>query len=158
MKDFILIPEDRKNILKKEVIGEIEKNLNVKINLTGNSVEIENEGLEVYLAKNIIKAIGRGFSPINAFRLFDENNLLDLLELPGNEKNIRRIKSRLIGTNGKTRKLIEQYSGCVVSVYGKTVGIIGSFSQIKTAREAVGMIIGGAPHSAVYKFLEKVVK
>jgi len=65
------------------------------------------------------------------------------------------IKSRLIGTEGKTRKMIENCSGCSVSVYGKTVSIIGRYNQISMAREAINMILRGSKHSNVYRFLQE---
>lgn len=110
--------------------------------------------MELFQAKNIIKAIGRGFSPENAFRLLDENENLEIIELDQfNDNRLKIIKSRLIGTNGKTWKLIEKCSGCSLSVYGKTVSLIGSYEQLNIAREAVQMIIRGSKHSKVYDFL-----
>lgn len=115
---------------------------------------LEGEGVELYQAKNIVKAIGRGFSPENAFRLLKEDEILETIELSQfNENKMRNIKSRLIGTKGKTWKIIENFSGCSMSVYGKTVSIIGSYEQLNIAREAVQMIIRGSKHSKVYGFL-----
>jgi ribosomal RNA assembly protein len=68
---------------------------------------------------------------------------------------LKVIKSRLIGTKGKTRRMIENFSGCSVSVYGKTVSIIGKYDQLRIAREAIDMIIRGAKHSKVYGFLQQ---
>ncbi len=155
MKDSVLIPEDRINVLTREVLKKIEGQIKVKITLDGNVVEIENDGFDVFIAKNVVRAVGRGFSPKNAFKLFGEENQIEVIALAGSEKNITRIKSRIIGTKGKTRRLIERYTECVLSVYGKTVSIIGGVEKIKVARKAVEMIIEGAPHSAVYKHLEK---
>jgi len=42
-----------------------------------------------------------------------------------------------------------------ISVYGKTVGIIGTIEQVKIAREAVEMLIKGVSHESVFSFLEK---
>ena len=42
-----------------------------------------------------------------------------------------------------------------ISVYGKTVGIIGTVEQVKIAREAIEMIIKGVSHESVFSFLEK---
>lgn len=65
------------------------------------------------------------------------------------------MKSRLIGTKGRTRKAIEEYSGCSVSIYGKTVSIIGEYSQINIAKEAINMVIRGSKHSKIYGFLHQ---
>jgi ribosomal RNA assembly protein len=49
--------------------------------------------------------------------------------------------------------MIEKCSGCSLSVYGKTVSLIGNYEQLNIAREAVQMIIRGSKHSKVYGFL-----
>ena len=150
-----MVPEERIKIIKDgEIRNKITVSLNVKIKFQENSVLIDGEGLELYNAKTIIKAIGRGFSPEKAFRLLNEDEILETIELNHfSENKIRVIKSRLIGTNGKAWKMIEKFSGCSLSVYGKTVSIIGNYDQLNMAREAVEMIIRGSKHSKVYGFL-----
>jgi len=152
-----LIPEKRIKVLKsKETREKIGYELNVKITIQENVVEIDGKGLNLYQAKNIVKAIARGFSPEKAFRLLNEEETLEIIELTEfSDKKMKIIKSRLIGTRGKTRKLIENYSGCSVSVYGKTVSIIGKYDQMNIAREAIKMIIRGAKHSNVYGLLQE---
>jgi ribosomal RNA assembly protein len=150
-----LVPQERVKVIKDgKTRGNISKTLNVKITFQDNSVTIEGEGLELFQAKSIVKAIGRGFSPENAFKLLKEENILETIELNQfNDSRIRIIKSRLIGTNGKAWKMIEKCSGCSLSVYGKTVSLIGNYEQLNIAREAVQMIIRGSKHSKVYGFL-----
>ena len=65
------------------------------------------------------------------------------------------IKGRIIGRNGRTRELAETLINVKISVYGKTVSILGHPDQNNIIRTAVRMLIGGATHGAVYKFLEK---
>jgi len=155
--EIVLVPKDRIRVVKdKEVKEKIEKSLNVKLSFQDNSVLIEGEGLELFQTKNIVKAIGRGFSPEKAFRLFNEEENLEIIELTEfKDKKMKTIKSRLIGTDGKTRKMIESCSGCSVSVYGKTVSIIGKYDQINIAKEAINMILRGSKHSKVYGFLQE---
>jgi len=155
---MVLVPEDRIKVIKdSKPKKKLEKSLNVKLSFQDNSVIIKGEGIELFQAKNIVKAIGRGFSPENSFRLLKEDEILEIIELTGfNEKKMKVIKSRLIGTKGKTRKAIEKYSGCSVSIYGKTISIIGEYNQISIAKEAISMIITGSKHSKVYGFLQQV--
>ena len=153
--ETILVPQERIKVIKDgKTISKIKKLLKVKISFQENSVSLEGESLEVYQAKSIAKAIGRGFSSKNAFRLFDENERLEVIELDQfNVNKLKIIKARLIGTNGKAWKMIEKLSGCSLSVYGKTVSLIGNYEQLNVAREAVRMIIRGSKHSKVYGFL-----
>lgn len=150
-----MVPQERIKVIKDgKTRSNISKSLNVKLTFQENSVIIEGEGIELFQAKNIVKAIGRGFSPENAFRILKEDETLETIELNQfNDSRLKIIKSRLIGTNGKTWRMIEKCSGCSLSVYGKTVSLIGDYEQLNIAREAVQMIIRGSKHSKVYGFL-----
>ena len=157
MIESILIPRERVGVLKdSKTKKELEKKLEVKITFEDNSIMIEGEGLEAYQAKNIVKAIGRGFSPPKAFRLFNDEEVLEIIELEYGDKKNDRIKSRVIGTKGKMREEIELRSKASVSVYGKTISIIGTYEQIKNAKEAIEMLIKGAMHKTVYNFLQRL--
>ena len=155
--ETLLVPYDRIKVIKDSPVKKrIEEALNVKIQFNDNLVEIEGKGVELFQAKNVVKAIARGFSPKKAFRLFDEDEALEVIELEGFKDNkMKVIKARLIGTRGKTRIIIEKDSGCFMSVYGKTICLIGKYNEIEIAREAVKMIIRGSKHSKVYGFLQQ---
>lgn len=157
MIEVVLVPKDRINVIKdEETVKKLEDSIKIKLSFDENSVIIEGEGLDLFQAKNIVKAIGRGFSPQKAFRLLNEEENLEVIELTDfNDKKLKIIKARLIGTNGKTWKMIENFSGCSVSVYGKTVSLIGKYEQMDIAREAVKMILRGSKHSKVYGFLHQ---
>lgn len=109
-------------------------------------------------AEDVVRAIARGFSPDRAFKLFGDEyyfQLFDMHDYVGKDrKDIQRLASRVIGSEGKTRRIIEDLSGCHVSVYGHTVGIIGDTDGIEVAKSAVDMILSGSEHAAVYRFLE----
>lgn len=156
MKYSLLIPKERKRVLNKEVIERIENELGVKVYRQNNEVEIEGEGIEAYKALNILKAIARGFAPEHAFLLLDDENILEIIEIPGNEKARIRIRARVIGRNGIVRKNIERYTNCKLAIYGKTVSIIGKIEKVQIAREAIEMLINGKKHSTMYKYLESL--
>jgi ribosomal RNA assembly protein len=113
----------------------------------------------IFRVKDIILAVGRGFSPEKAFRLFNEDvnfGIIDLREIFGRSlSDIQRIKGRIIGKNGKTRIIIEELTGASISVYGHTISIIGELSQFDVAREAIAMFIEGRMHKNVYGFLHR---
>jgi ribosomal RNA assembly protein len=130
--------------------GGVEINLNEKA--TDPSV--------LFRAKDVVTAVGRGFSPDQAFRLIrNEDVVFDFIDLRAifgrSDSDIRRVKSRIIGMNGKTRRTIEELTEADVVVYGHTVGFIGTFEQVDIARNAVQMIIQGSEHHSVYNFLQK---
>lgn len=167
---FVRIPKERVGVLvgpEGTVKRDIEERLNVML-----VIESEAGGVEITLnenaadpsfllrAKDTVTSIGRGFSPEQAFRLLrNEDAVFDFIDLRNifgrSDSDIRRVKSRIIGMNGKTRRTIEELTEADVVVYGHTVGFIGTFEQVDAARNAVQMIIQGSQHHTVYSFLQK---
>ena len=82
-------------------------------------------------------------------------DVLDLSKMVGTKSDMARIKGRIIGKDGRSSEVMERLSGAKVSVYGKTVAILGHPEQIRIARTAIEMLLDGAPHGNVYSFLEK---
>ncbi len=163
MMELIKIPVERVKILLGEdnsTKKDIEKKCDVKliVNKDGE-VEITGNTTEVYFAKDVVKAVGRGFQPKDALRLITENTcffLIDLKDYLSNNKAIKRIKGRIIGENGKIKKEIESATESIISVFGDTVGIIANIDTIEYAKDAIFKIIDGAEHSSVYNYLGKV--
>lgn len=110
-------------------------------------------------AEEVINAIGRGFNPDKTFSLFDDDILMleviDISKHANTQKDLLRLKGRIIGKGGKTREIAERLIGVKISVYGKTVSIIGTPEQNQIARTAIEMLIEGAAHGSVYSYLEK---
>ena len=140
---FVKIPKERVGILigpEGKTKKYIEDKLQVKLELTKKeasklfSHENCTDPSLLLRAKDIVTAIGRGFPPETAFRLIrNEDDIFDMIDLRvifgRSESDIKRIKGRIIGTEGKTRKLIEELTEADVVVYGHTIGIIGSFQK-----------------------------
>ncbi len=165
---YIKIPKERVAVLigkKGSVKRDIEEKTGVHIYIDSKEGEISIDESEAedpmggIKAFNIVRAIGRGFSPERAMRLLDDDvylEVIDIREFSGKRKNsVRRVRGRLIGTKGKTRRLIEELSGAEVSVYGNTVSIIGDFLEMDIARNAITMLLSGSEHSTVYHYLER---
>ena len=117
------------------------------------------DALGLYTAREMIKAIGRGFNPEIAKLLLKQDyvfEVVDLREFVGKSKEaMLRLKGRVIGREGKSRKLIEELTETNISVLGKTIGIIGSPDTAANARQAVESLLRGSTHANVYKWLEK---
>jgi len=156
MKRGIKIPEKRLPILLKEK-SEIENLTHTKIDI-GNEIIVSGKALDTITAENIVKAIARGFSSEDALMLLDEVFTLCIIPLPGHEKNMERIKSRIIGSDGSTKKRLEEMTNTKISVYGKTVSVIGSNNNVFLCRLAIEKFITGSSHKYVYKFLENIIR
>ena len=149
------IPKARIPVLigkENETIKTIEEKTRTKINVE-KEITIEGESIDILVAENIVKAIARGFSPENAFLLLDENYVLSVIPLSKDRKKLKRVKARLIGTGGKCRKIMETATNTKISIYGKTISIIGRSDDVFTVQTAVKKLISGAGHITVYKFL-----
>jgi ribosomal RNA assembly protein len=152
MIEEILVPNDRIGIFNKAVIESIERESGTRLERQDNVILISGEGLEAYQAALAVKAIGRGFAPVRAMKIFDGMQL-EVMKL--DDRSAKRIKSRIIGTNGKARRRLECLSECMISVYGNTVSLIGPPEKIICAKKAVEMLICGASHNTAYIFLER---
>lgn len=153
----VMIPEERKSVLigkDGRVKKQLEEKTKTKVTVEFD-VSIEGESLDVLKAQQIVKAIGRGFSPEKAFLLLDDEYQLNVISLSGETPNtIKRLFARVIGRQGKTRRKIEQCTEAYISVYGKTVSIIGKSSDLGVATRAIEQLLEGRSHGYVYKRLE----
>jgi len=158
MKDFILISQKRKDLFKKEQIKEeIEKLTNTKLDLN-DEISIEGEAINVFQAKQVLKAFGRGFDIKDCLYLLEDNyglEVINLTEFTKSSKRLKILKGRIIGTGGKTKGYIEKCIDVKLSVLGKTVSIIGEWEKISIAKEALIKIIMGCTHKTLYRWLEK---
>jgi ribosomal RNA assembly protein len=167
---FVRIPKERVGVLvgpDGKIKLYIEERLCVKLEVDSEQGDVNitlGENAEdpsaLFRARDVVTAIGRGLAPEQAFRLIrDEDTIFDVIDLRQvfgrSESDIKRVKGRIIGMEGKTRKIIEDLSGSDLVVYGHTVGIIGTFEQANIARTAVQMLIDGCQHHSVYSYLAK---
>ncbi|MDO8339528.1 MAG: KH domain-containing protein [Candidatus Burarchaeum sp.] len=160
---LVNIPEERVGVLvgeKGKDKRKLEKLCRCKLKVSEEGeVEVKaKDPLDEWRAKDVVLAIGRGFAPERALKLTDEDyylKIMDLRILFDSDNELARVKGRVIGEQGRTRLIIEQCSDADVCVYGHTVAIIGLVDEVALAEQAIGMLIEGAMHSTVYKFLER---
>ncbi|XHH09631.1 MAG: pre-rRNA-processing protein PNO1 [Candidatus Bathyarchaeia archaeon] len=170
LDSFVRIPKERVGILvgpegKTKTYIEEQMKVNLAVDSEDGGVTItlgegQNDPSMLLRAKDLVTAIGRGFAPEVAFRLIrNEDDVFDMVDLRivfgRSEADIKRIKGRIIGSEGKTRRLIEELTEANVAIYGHTVGIIGSFEEADAARNAVQMIVEGCEHKTVYRYLQR---
>jgi len=162
----IKIPDERVGVLVGPN-GSVKKTLEDR---TGAELDIDSETGSVAVISgddpllsirlmDVVQAIGRGFSPERAISILDDDMLMldvmDLSNVSNTKSGMARIKGRIIGKDGRTRETMERLTNSKISIYGKTVSLIGNPEQIKVSRTAIEMLIDGAPHGSVYSYLEK---
>jgi ribosomal RNA assembly protein len=108
---------------------------------------------------DVIVAIGRGLAPKRAVQLIQDEvslKMYDIREWVGRQPNqTRRMRSRLIGRNGRIRSLIEEISRCEMAIYGSTVLVIGDEDGLALAAPAIEGILRGSEHSTILHGLEQ---
>jgi ribosomal RNA assembly protein len=166
MTQEVKIPNDRIGAIIGKG-GEIRKHLErvLKVTLDVDSqtsiVEITNEddALAEIRSMEVIKAISRGFSPERAKKLLEDDDMvldiIDVTDVADTPDKLARIRGRIIGRDGKAREQIENMTGTSISVYGKTVAIIGLPEQMNDAHTAVSMLISGSEHTSVFSYLDR---
>ncbi len=170
-QQIVRVPRDRIGVIigkNGKVKGEIQDKCNVLIEIdskTGDAIissksEPMSTRMEPFKAVEVITAISKGFSPRRAYRLIDGEEdtfqLIDLRDYAGKSSNsMERIKGRIIGEEGKSRRTIEDLTGAYISIYGHSVGLIGKSDQIKIASDAVTMLSKGKSHKTVYTMLQE---
>ena len=168
---YIRIPMDRIAILigpQGKTKEDIEKHANIVLEVNSNLGEIKfndqqiDDPLMIFKIENVIRAIGRGFSPEHAMLLFDDENDLVIFDIHDyvskKPSHVQRLRSRIIGTNGKTRQILEEVTNSNISIYGHTVAVIGSIIEIDITKKAIDKLLSGAKHATVYQYVEKQMK
>jgi len=164
---YVKIPIERVGVLigpKGKIKRRIEETCGVDLVIDSEtgSVEIvlkpETSDASVLMqVQNLVRAIGRGFSPQRALKLLEEEIYLDIIDLTdyvGRSKNaLERVRGRIIGENGKAREIIEDLTDTTVSIYGHTVSIIGELEDIELTKEAILMLVKGSFHKTVFNYL-----
>ena len=167
MEEFsysVKIPKDRVAVIIGQK-GQTKRSLET---LTGCSVEVDSkegeivisgkDSLQLFILKEIVTAIARGFNPEIARLLIKGDYGIEVIVIADyarTKNDLIRLRGRLIGEGGKSRKVIEELTQTHMSVYGKTVSIIGELTWIPLARKAIEQLLKGANHSTVYKMREK---
>jgi ribosomal RNA assembly protein len=167
---FTKIPKDRIGALigpEGKVKQAIENRLKVELTVDSETGDITimlapdaDDPSMLFRGQEVITAIGRGFSPERAFRLLNNEDavleIIDLRELFGSSQaELQRVKGRIIGQEGKTRRIVEELTDADVSVHGHTVAIIANLDEMEIAREAIKMLLRGSEHSTVYRYLHR---
>lgn len=161
--EILHIPSER----VKAIIGKkgstkerIEEKCNVELVVDSEGeVQIKGESSEVFFALDVVKAIGRGFSADDALKLMQDDYclyIIPLKEIAATDKEMIRLKGRVIGEKGSIKSQIENATDSNICVYGSTIGIIARIDSIEYTKEAINKLLQGANHSSVLSYLARI--
>lgn len=167
MTQLVKIPSERVGVLigkGGETKDRLEQLTGIKLTIDSEEGDVEIDHTHAkdpsmaIVVGNIVMAIGRGFPPTKAFKLLENDcylKIYDIRDYVGKKvEHVARMRARVIGTRGKTRKIFEEITGADLSVYGNTVAIIGTSLQIEIVGKGMDMLLSGSEHAAVYHYLE----
>lgn len=158
MIEYISIPEERMKLLKndKKWGQQLRKFSNVKVDLNDDIEIADDNPIEVTKIKLVFQAFGRGFDFDTSCNLLDEEFTLEVIGLDDYTKSRNRmiaLKGRVIGTEGRSKNIIEKKTGTKIAIYGKTISIVGRFENVDKARDAIKLILSGRKHGTVFRYL-----
>jgi ribosomal RNA assembly protein len=168
--EYLKIPKDRVGVTigkngkikhQLEIITKTELKIDSETgNIAISSTDETEDPLAIWKARYMIKAIGRGFNPEIALKLDNEELILEIINLQDyvgkSKKALVRQKGRIIGKGGRTRQIMHDMLDVEISIYGKTVSLIGKIENVQMAKEAINMILDGSRQKSVYAYLEKM--
>ncbi|CAG8553639.1 6770_t:CDS:2 [Funneliformis caledonium] len=167
----IPVPPNRFTPLKKEwkkIYEPLVKHLNlqVKMNVRSNRVEIktskytEDPG-SLQKAADFIKAFMLGFDIDDAIAILRVDDLFidsfDIKDVKNlGDDHLSRAIGRIAGKNGKVKFAIENTSKTRIVLAETSVHILGSYQNIKIARDSVVSLILGSPPGKVHANLRTI--
>ena len=150
-----VIGKNHSNIrtLKKELKIDIniDKQGNIELKSTTSDPIIE------YIALKVLEALSLGFDLETSLYLRNEDYILITLNIKDFVKSqrVEKIKGIVIGTEGKTKRVVEQLTESDIKVSDHTVAIIGKTEHAELASAAIKSLLRGAKQANIYTYLEK---
>lgn len=163
MSEIISFPYSQQEIAK--IIGKkgknkkfLEKKLKIKIKVEENNIIIDKTKADIndFELQNILDAIAMGFDVSDAILLKNPNYIFEKINLKHILRPTRRrvIKARIIGKEGKIKRIIEELTDCKIRIYENYIGLVGEIENINIAKRAIEMIIQGKSFTAMQRWLE----
>lgn len=166
----VRIPPHRYTPLQNQwqnIVGPLVEHLKlaVRFNPKSRSVEMktspESEAGAIQKGADFVAAFALGFDVQDAVALLrledlyiESFEICDVKRLSGD--HLSRAIGRISGQGGKTKHAIENATRCRIVLADQKVHILGSFQNIKIARDAVCRLILGAPPGKVYNQMRGV--
>jgi len=141
----------------KKAVPAIESRVKVKISFGKGRISVRGNELNEFLVEQIVQAIDFGFCVDDALLLLGEEFVLEFVDVKGNtrRKNLKDVRSRIIGTDGRARRTIEKLTGAEIVISDNKVGVIVDADHLSATIQGLEGLIGGSKHGNVFGFLER---
>jgi ribosomal RNA assembly protein len=134
----------------------LEKELNVILEIKGKEVSISGKPEDEYIAEKVIEALDFGFPFSDALKIKKEDVMFEIINVKEctNKKDLESVRGRIIGKDGKALRTISSLGDCSIELSGNKLGIIGDCENMRPVEEACKLLIKGSKHANVYAYLE----
>jgi len=141
----------------KRAVPSIENKVKVKVGFGKDRVSVRGNELNEFLVEKIVRAIDFGFDIDDAMLLLNEDFVLEFVSVKGNtrRKNLKDVRSRIIGTDGRAKRTIEKLTGAEIVISDNKIGVIVDSAHLSATVQGVESLIGGSKHGNVFSFLER---
>lgn len=134
-------------------LKEVLKSIGISVDINNSKVIIRGDAVNVMLGKEVITAFNRGFDEDSSKLLLNEDYFLEIILLDSYTKNKKRmikLKGRIIGRDGSIKAKIERTTNTKISVFGKTISIIGKYDEVDKAKRIINKILSGKSLSVAF--------
>lgn len=143
----------------KKAIPFIESKIKVKVEAAKSSGKFFINGNEVdsYIVEKILRAVDFGFDVEDAMLLRNDRFSLEFIDIKEHthRRNLKEIRARIIGREGKAKDTISELTGAVIVVNVNTVGVIVDSDHVDSCLQGITSLIQGAKHGNVFAYIEK---
>jgi len=141
----------------KRAVPRIEDRVKVRVGFGKDQVSVKGNELNEFLVEKIVRAIDFGFDVEDALLLLNEEFCLEFIEVKEHthRKNLKDVRSRIIGRDGKAKRTIEKLTGSAVVINGNDVGLIVDADHLSATVQGIEGLIAGSKHGNVFGFLER---
>lgn len=141
----------------KKSVPRIEDRIKINFTFGKDRVNVEGNELNEFLTEQIVRAIDFGFFVDDALLLQNEDFVLEFINVKEHTRrnNLKDVRARVIGTDGKALKTIENLTGSILVMQENEVGVIANSQNSALTIQAIQSLIQGAKHGNVFAYLEK---
>ena len=144
----------------KEVIrskARLQKELGIKLSNKGKNVFVDGSPEKEFTAIEVLQAVNAGFSADRALELKQDDFMLQTIHIKDITKrqDLERVRGRIIGTDGRTLKTLQNLTNCDLAVKDNEIGLIGPATEMEDAVQSITSLIQGSKQGNVYGRLER---
>ena len=141
----------------KKAVPAIENKIKVQFSFGSDYVIINANVENEFFIEQVVLAVDFGFDVEDALLLTNPSFLLKFIDIRDNtsRNNLKDVRGRIIGKNGRVKKAIENLTGSVVVIKDNDIGIIVDDLHLDTTMQAFKTLIHGTKYGTVFNYLER---